>query len=157
LAGLFSQAGLKKAWDEVQKGADVKLLEGLKAAGVPEKEVRAINLKGLVFDGLGEEFALHVYDSAALLDVDFARFAARLTAATPESAVFAAAALQFGALPSPVYLSAPVRDAKVVDASLEAIDRALARVMRGDWGGLVAPEFYRARLPTGETMRTAAF
>src|SRR6185437_5793413 len=60
-------------------------------------------------------------------------------------------------LNAPVYLSFPVKDAKVVDEFLEALDQVLPALARqGEDIGRVRFEqdFYRARLKAGPVMRS---
>jgi hypothetical protein len=99
-----------------------------------------LDVKAFLARGLGNQVALHVYDAPQTFGLNVPEFLAELLAASGGGGEFEEEFLLIAplivSLNSPVYLSVPVQDAKVVDEFLAKADDALAAAAR-------------ARRPTG--------
>jgi hypothetical protein len=121
------------------------------AEGAFGRRADRIDYKAFLERGLGNQVALHVYDAPQTFGLNVPEFLAQLLAGAgggeldEEFLLFAPLVVS---LNSPVYLSALVRDAKVVDEFLAKVDDALAAEARvgGSLGGFLRLErdFYRA-------------
>src|SRR5205823_9058040 len=123
----------------------------------------------LVKDGLGNQVSLNVYDAPPLFDLDVPQFFGMLLGSFNGNARNAgglgARELMLGfvvsSLNAPVYLALPLRDTKVVDEFLEALDLVLPTLARRSegMGGFVRFEqdFYKAKLGADSTMRAYGF
>lgn len=127
------------------------------------RDARAKTL-GLLSEGLGGQMAFHVYDSRppfelnvpSLLGTLAAGGAGRGWGAGGTFGVEPFFALALLSLNSPVYLSFPVADEKVVDDYLGWADAAFAHAARHERRGRWVEfeyDFYKYRLATGETAR----
>ncbi len=86
---------------------------------------RKLKFQELLSKGLARQFGLHVYDQALMFDMNWAL----LGAGAAEERYASLALMMYGfygaAFLAPAYLSAPVRDPKVVDEFLERLDNLL--------------------------------
>ena len=115
--------------------------------------------------GLGDQVGVHVCDAVPLFDLDSPQLLSWLFNDFRGNGM----RLNTGELPlllaltsfnSPLYLSFPVKDEKVVDAFLQRLDKVLAdRARRGSNIGWFswAEDFYKVPLKTGVLMRSHAF
>jgi hypothetical protein len=160
IAGRFNKEELLKM-DEVKQEKAMRM-EMARTLGIPEKDMEALDPVKLVTKGLGNQVGLHVYDSAPLFDFDlpefmglmFGSFNGSRTDVGPESL---AVSFLIASLNSPVYVSLPVQDEKVVDEFLANLDKVLAvlsrrrqNVTRFFW---FEQDFYRAKLSSGQAVR----
>jgi hypothetical protein len=127
------------------------------AEGAFGRRANRIDYKAFLERGLGNQVALHVYDAPQTFGLNVPEFLAQLLAGAggeldEEFLLFAPLVVS---LNSPVYLSAPVRDARVVDEFLAKVDDALAAETRagGSLGGFLRLErdFYQAAGDAGAT------
>ncbi|HEX8141645.1 MAG TPA: hypothetical protein VF553_03560 [Pyrinomonadaceae bacterium] len=129
--------------------------------GVRGGEARRLNLTEFITKGLGNQMGLHVYDASPTFDLNMARFLGMLLSGTAgrgrslgTEEMFIGFAL--ASLTSPIYLSFPVKDAKIVDGFLERFDTTMAVVarqqQRGGWLSL-EEDFYRFPLGEGQVSR----
>lgn len=124
-------------------------------------EARRLNLAEFISKGLGNQVGVHVYDASPAFDLNMSSFLGMLVGGTAgrmrslgtdELLIgFALASLN-----TPVYLSYPVQDAKIVDRFLDKLDTGLAafsrRQERGRWLSL-EQDFYRFPLGQGQIYR----
>src|SRR5262249_48601638 len=153
--------GLLKGRAKEVKEAQRALRKEAVNLGVPAADADALDLVELVSKGLANQVGVHVYDAASVFDLDLAGFLGlTLGDFSGGQNGVGVEELLLGfvgtSLQSPVYLSVPVRDAKVVDDFLGRLDKVLARLAQVKAGaalGLGALEvdqdFYRARLKSG--------
>ena len=118
---------------------------------------------GLLSEGLGSQWAVHVYDSRPPFELNVASLLGMLASSGigrggggllgGEEPLLTLALVS---LNSPVYLSLPVEDGKVVDDYLDWLDAPLSQVARSGrrtrWDEFEY-DFYKYKLPTGETAR----
>jgi len=112
-----------------------------------EPIVKELEIEAFLNEGIGNQIAFHVCDSDPPIDLSVTRLFGMLMSAgqnrgggmRPE---FGMIAMLASSLNTPVYLSVPVRDAAVVDSTLEKLDAFLVRMSRdprsrfGPSGGL---------------------
>jgi hypothetical protein len=127
----------------------------LRNLGVPERDVKRMDLKRFVMQGLGNQVGLHVYDGVPTFDFNTAAFLGDMLASfngggrvfwTRDPGELALISFLVTSLNSPVYASFPVQDKQVVDDFLAGLDGALARLARQRPSGGWWPEendFYR--------------
>ncbi len=118
---------------------------------------------GLLSEGLGNQLALHVYDSRPPFQLNMPSLLGMLAASGTGRSVggdlFGMGALfTLGMLSinSPVYLSIPVADEKVVDDYLDWSDAALSYAARNERRGRWVSfeyDFYKYKLSTGQSAR----
>lgn len=119
---------------------------------------------GLLSEGLGNQLGFHLYDSRPPFELNVPSLLGMLAASGTGRGrggdlIFGSEPLFMMALVSlnsPVYVSLPVADEKVVDDYLDWSDAALSEAARnGRRGGWVRFEydFYKYKLATGETAR----
>ncbi|MFN7731072.1 MAG: DUF1559 domain-containing protein [Pirellula sp.] len=118
-----------------------------------EDMVSRVQLARFVSEGLGDQFSLNLCDSDPLIDFNATQFLGMLLRSNRGNAmtfmdtegIFALFALSIN---SPVYVSADVQNAAIVDESLNRIDELLARIARTNQGGRnpffsIEQDFYR--------------
>jgi hypothetical protein len=167
VAGRFNKEAVLKEMGEEVAGAQKEIeRQAARELGIPEKDVRELDVVGLLTQGLGNQVGLHVYDAPPLLDLDmpsflglmFGSFNGRRQAIGVEQLWIS---FIISSLNAPVYIALPVRDAKVVDRFLAKLDTPLAVLARRqeNVGGFLRfePDFYTARLQSGATMRSFGF
>jgi hypothetical protein len=91
-----------------------------------------LSLDRFLYHGIGNQIAIHVCDDQPLVDVNVSRVAGLFTSfggrggfISSEMSLIGVMAL---AVNTPLYLSVPVKDAKIVDDTLEKLDRFLVKV-----------------------------
>jgi hypothetical protein len=140
LNALFTRAGGEvvalEAGDEKSTGVEVAdVFHALLGGGLGAQGVDPERVLEFVHKGIGNQIGLHCYDAEPLLDFNLPGFLGQaLGTFNGRRGNFAMMELGISflvaALNSPVYLSIPVRDAKTVDAFLDYLDTALARMAR---------------------------
>ncbi len=102
-----------------------------------DRLVKELSLDRFLHQGIGNQIAIHVCDDQPLVDVNVSRmlgmFAGPGRFLSPDSSLFGILAL---AINTPIYLSIPVEDAKIVDQTLEKLDRFLVKIIRDPNNGL---------------------
>ncbi len=134
-------------------------------AGLPEYEY--LQLPELLYEGIGNQIAIHVCDDDPLIDFSVARFMGMMGGSFngrgnmffSETGMFAVLAMSMNA---PVYISVPVKDAAIVDAFLSRFDDVLAQASRentGQSGGFIEVELdnYRFTDSADDGVRAFAF
>jgi hypothetical protein len=128
----FNKAELLKAAGELNKG----LYEFAHWFDPTLPNVDKLDVVNFISRGLGDQVALHVYDSTPVVDVNLPEMLGILTGSLNRRnmGMMEMVGLSYGffftSLTSPAYLSIPVQDAQVVDGfgdQLEAVFAALAR------------------------------
>jgi hypothetical protein len=132
--------------------------------GVPREKIDELKVREFLTRGIGNQVGFHVYDSAPAFDFNLPQFLGLMLGTfnrgrgpdfrTEELAI----SFLVTALNSPVYISIPVQDTKVVDAFLDRLDPLMAEGGRrarepGLFG--VNLDFYKAPLKPDRTMRVA--
>lgn len=119
---------------------------------------------GLLSEGLGNQVGIHVYDSRPPFELNVPSLLGMMLASGAgrgggRDFIFGSEplfALALVSLNSPVYLSLPVADEKVVDDYLSWSDAALSYAARHErrsrWSSFEY-DFYKYKLPTGEPAR----
>ena len=94
--------------------------------------IKELALDRFLYHGIGNQIAIHVCDDRPLVDLNvsrvagwFAGFGGRGRFVSPEMSMIGVLAL---AVNTPIYVSVPVKDAKIVDGTLEKLDRFLVKV-----------------------------
>jgi hypothetical protein len=106
-------------------------------------DVKDLDLRGFLKDGIGNQLGVHAYDHDTTFYLSLpGLFGLGNRGIDLESGGIG---LLIGALNSPGYLSLPVQDAKVVDAFLDRLDTFLARMARQKSGQGLNLELYRLR------------
>jgi hypothetical protein len=120
-----------------------------------------VDTKDLLARGLGDQISLNLCDSPLLFDLDmprffnlmFGNFNANLQNLSNQDWLLT---FLITSLNSPLYVAVPVRDVKVVDSFLKALDMVLAS-RRDEQAGLgwfsLDQDFYKNELPGGVTAR----
>jgi hypothetical protein len=150
-------------------GEDLRLIARRPAVfdipGVPREKIDQLKIEEFLAKGIGNQFGLHVYDSVPTFDFNLPQFLGLTMGAFNgrggrgmEEWELAASFL-ITALNSPVYVSIPVQDTKVVDDFLDRLDPLMANGFRlakepGRFG--VNLDFYKAPLKPDRTMRVAS-
>jgi hypothetical protein len=104
--------------------------------GVSAEEIASLQLEKFLTKGIGNQVGLHVYDGIPLFDFDLAGFFGMMLgsfngrAPAEDVSMVLPAGFLVSALNSPVYISIPVQDAKIVDDFLTALDKVLPGVAR---------------------------
>ena len=101
-----------------------------------EREVliEELSLDRFLYHGIGNQIGIHVCDDRPLVDLNVSRVAGLFTSfggrggfMSPQLSMMGVLAL---AVNTPLYVSVPVKDAKIVDDTLEKLDRFLVKVSR---------------------------
>jgi hypothetical protein len=134
--------------------------------GVSAEKIKQLKVEEFLIKGIGNQVGFHVYDSVPTFDFNLPQFLG-LTMGTFNGRqgpggmanweLMASALIT--ALNSPVYVSIPVQDAKVVDDFLDRLDPLMAESYRsikeqGFFG--ISLDFYKAPLKPDRTMRVAS-
>jgi len=126
-----------------------------KIEGAPTRQ----SVERFLTQGVGSQLGLHVYDASPMFDFNLSDFVARMIVDARLGSVddeMVPIAFLIASLNTPVYLSVPVEDARVVDEFLEEVDvlfATLARQQRGNGFLDFTADYYR--VPLGETGHTA--
>ena len=144
----------------VEKGA--KPGEPAYVFGHPTDAAMNAKAADFVSRGLGNQVGFHLYDAHPTFDLNTASLLGWLFGSGVGHGARSLGgeefyiALALTSLNSPVYLSFPVRDAKVVDDYLTQLDTVLSVAARNERRGRWLDfeyDFYKYQLPTGETAR----
>jgi hypothetical protein len=158
VAGRFNKEALMKeviGGSDPYAGADQEMARAL---GISEMEAQRLGAGKVLAEGLGNQVALHVCDAEQMFDLDLPNMLGlTFTSLNGGRGITGSndwmLAFLVGSLNAPMYVSLPVRDAKMVDEFLGRLDRALsARARsnrnRGGWFE-VYEDSYRAKLKDG--------
>ena len=134
--------------------------------GVSEKQAAELDLIHVLKKGIGNQVGFHIYDSTPTFDVNvpqlfgelFGSFNGSSGNVRPEELWVG---FVVASLTSPVYISIPVQDAKVVDEFLDKLDGFTAAAARkkeniGGWFRF-EQDFYRMKLTDGTLARGYVF
>ncbi len=137
--------------------------------GVPREKIDALKVKEFLTKGIGNQIGFHVYDSVPAFDFNVPQFLGLMmgtfTGRHGDGILNNLTTEEMGisflvtALNSPVYVSIPVQDTKVVDEFLDKLDPLMAEGYRrarepGLFG--INLDFYKAPLKPDRTMRVAS-
>jgi hypothetical protein len=103
--------------------------------GLDREEFDQLRLEEFLTRGLGDQIGLHVYDAVPLLDFNLPGFLGMMLGSfsgrpMPLGSNELLIAFLIASLNAPVYISLPVRDAKVVDGFLDRLDPLLVGLAR---------------------------
>ncbi|HEV8002937.1 MAG TPA: DUF1559 domain-containing protein [Planctomycetaceae bacterium] len=136
--------------------------------GSDDNFIRQLGIGEFITKGIGDEIGLHLYDADPLFDFSLPSAIGQSLGSFngPGGGGFfdgnfmLLIGVVVAALQSPIYVSVPVHDAKVVDDFLDRLDRQLAALARQNEsvGGFLqfSQDFYRLR-QSGFPIRTYAF
>src|SRR5262245_17198739 len=121
-------------------------------------DLRKYQFSRFLEKGLGNQIGLHVYDARILFDMNWAALFADLSDLEPRRLELFLATFYLGPLTAPMYLAAPVRDAKIVDDFLAGLDEPLAGLVRqrtnlGVGNMSITPDYYKLTFPGGLSVR----
>jgi hypothetical protein len=102
---------------------------------MPELDRVAASSKEFLQNGIGNQIALNIYDASPMFDFNSSHFFGEMLsefsgAGRSMRSEMIPISFLISSLNSPVYISIPVKDEKIVDRFLEDLDRALAVVAR---------------------------
>src|SRR5262249_11011716 len=120
LAGRFN----KQALLDLIPDKDWPTADSLAELGLGARDLEGLDGRKLLTEGLGDQFAVHLYDSEPAFDFDAASLLGFALGSERDVQGLAAAmqvAVPATLLSAPVYFSLPVRDATVVDAFGDAL------------------------------------
>jgi len=117
-------------------------------------ELRKRSFSRFLQKGLGNQLGLHVYDARIMFDMNWAALFAELGDEAKVAAQLLYGGFFLGPVMAPMYIAAPVRDAKIVDEFLDSLDAWLAGLPRqrtnlGFGTGSIAPDYYKLTFPSG--------
>ncbi|MBC7933727.1 MAG: hypothetical protein H7Z38_24460, partial [Rubrivivax sp.] len=132
------------------------------AYGLPSDAEMTARTHAFLSKGLGDQVGLHLYDAHPTFDLNVPSLLGQMLGSgmgrgrpvIGSETLFIALALS--SLNTPVYLSVPVRDAKVVDDYISVIDAWLAHTARNERRGRFLSfeyDFYKFRLASGQEAR----
>jgi hypothetical protein len=133
--------------------------------GYGGREIEDLGVEEFLLRGLGSQLSLHVCDAEPLFDFNLPAALGQAVGSFQGRGpglgmnelpfIFLAASFQ-----APVYIAAPVADAKIVDVFLERLDRFLphATRQRQNWGGFftLQYDFYQIPLTAKTSCRSVA-
>ena len=114
---------------------------------MPNREEFSKSVQEFLQNGIGNQIALNIYDASPMFDFNLTRFLGEMMGefrgvGSHMSSEMIPISFLVSSLNSPVYVSVPVKDEKVVDKFLEDLDQVLAMLARQkDRGG-----WFRSRL-----------
>lgn len=132
------------------------------AYGLPSDAEMTARTNAFLSKGLGDQVGLHIYDAHPTFDLNVPSLLGQTLGAGMGRGARAFGGESFfiplalSSLNTPVYLSVPVRDAKVVDDYLSVIDAWLAHTARNERRGRFLEfeyDFYKFRLASGQEAR----
>jgi hypothetical protein len=130
---------------------------------VPYEVIETLGLGELLTAGIGNQIAFHVYDAEPLVDINMSRLLGMSAGSFGgrggfnDELLFIAPLV--GSLTSPVYLSIPVQDERVVDQFLGRLDAWLAEQARRPPDRVFFSfdqDFYQLQLGEGQVARSFA-
>lgn len=136
-------------------------LPALSIPGLPREKVAALKVEEFLTKGIGNQVGLHVCDAVPTFDFNLPQFLglAMGNFNGRRGNWELMASFLITSLDSPVYVSVPVQDAKVVDVFLDSLDLLMAQEFRGKKGDRFLQfdlDFYKAPLKPDGKMRVAA-
>ena len=131
---------------------------------LPREKIEQLKIDEFLTRGIGNQIGFHVYDSVPAFDFNFPQFLGLMMGTFQNGRGGEWQSMELGAsflitaLNSPVYISIPVQDTKVVDDFLNRLDPLMPEGYRrlaepGLWG--VNLDFYKAPLKPNRTMQVA--
>jgi hypothetical protein len=160
VAGRFNKEELINR--EVQRQIDGARSDIARSIGVSEDTANKLDVVTLIQKAIGNQVGFHIYDAAPTFDVNipqlfgelFGSFNGARGNVRPDELWVG---FIVASLTSPVYISVPVQDAKVVDDFLDKLDVFAAEAARrqenvGGWFRF-EQDFYRAKLSDGSLAR----
>ena len=134
----------------------------LREIGVPADIASKLNTNEFLSKGIDSRIGFHVYDARPAFDLNTSAMLGEVaTMGAGRGGSFGIEEMLIGmavfSLNSPVYLSLPVQDERVVDRYLEALDAAMALYARQGKRGRFfefEQDFYKYALPSGQAVRT---
>jgi Protein of unknown function (DUF1559) len=136
----------------------------LDAFGLGSQQFEQLRYQEFLTKGIGNQVGLHVYDAVPLIDLNLPSFLGMAVGSFSGRRTFGGGeeglAIGFvgASLTSPVYVSIPVRDAKIVDSFLERLDPILAGFSRNQDRGFIPvnQDFCKTSTAKGVTVRSYA-
>lgn len=133
-----------------------------------EEAVRRTHLGDFLSKGIGDQISLNIYDNDPLIDLNVSRFLGMMGFRFGSAGGInffdyqAMLSLLVISLNSPVYVSVPVLDPKIVDRSLDGLDELLAVLARrnsrrGNTFFSIEQDFYRFQGAGDAALRAYAF
>jgi hypothetical protein len=134
----------------------------LREIGVPADIATKLNTNEFLSKGIDSRVGLHIYDARPAFDLNTSEMLGEVAAmGAGRAGSFGLDEMLIGmavfSLNSPVYISVPVRDERVVDRYLEGLDAALALYARQGKRSRFfefEQDFYRYTLPQGQAVRS---
>jgi hypothetical protein len=143
-------------------GTDADFDSWLRELGVQGNTLTQMKVKEFLSEGLGNQVGLHIYDSYPNFDLNISNLLGMMIQsggtgrANPIGSEWLVIGLALTSLNSPVYLSFPVQDERVVDDFLNRVDVLVAAAtrqqQRGDWFSF-QPDYYKSTLSNNQTVR----
>ena len=134
--------------------------------GVSEKQATELDLVRVLEKGIGNQVGFHIYDATPTFDVNMPQLFGELMGSFNGSTGNVRGeevwvGFVVASLTSPVYISIPVQDKKIVDDFLDKLDAFAAAAARrkeniGGWFRF-EQDFYRAKLTDGSMARGYVF
>lgn len=131
--------------------------------GVSREQVERLGLQKFLSRGIGSQIGLHAYDATPLFDFNLPAFLGmsmgsfRGPGAGPERPEILLGGFVVASLTSPVYLSIPVNDTKIVDHFIDGLDDLLAARARQPERDFLPVEFdfykYHPEVDKSRTVR----
>jgi hypothetical protein len=119
---------------------------------IPIEMAQKLKLGELLTKGIGNQVGFHVYDSEPMFDLNMSRFLGMAVSSFRGGGFddeILGVALLVGSLNSPVYVSIPIQDEKIVDEFLARLDGFLAELARRPSNGFffsLGQDFYQLQL-----------
>jgi hypothetical protein len=164
VAGRFNKEELVNR--EVQRQINDTRSEFARQLGVSDEAAAKLDVVTLLQKGIGNQVGFHLYDATPTFDVNVPQLFGELVGSfNGGRGNVRGEALWVGfvvaSLTSPVYISVPVQDARIVDDFLDKLDVVAAQAARrqenvGGWFRF-EQDFYRAKLSDGSLARGYAF
>jgi hypothetical protein len=164
LAAFFTRAGGEEialsSTDEIIEQVNGSLL--LELLGPAARYLDKTRYLEFLTKGLGNQVGIHIYDAVPVFDFNLPGFLGMaLGSSNGESRVMSDATIWIGmvgaSLTSPLYVSLPVQDPKIVDEFLDQLDSIVARLVREQGRANVLAfrgDFCKTRTPKGLPARS---
>jgi hypothetical protein len=135
----YNKDELAKLAGDIEDGLD-ELLENL---GAKEKMAHKLDVKKFLSQGVGNQIGLHVYDSVQNFHFNVPEaLGMMMGSGGVEFSEMLLPAFALTGLNSPVYLSVPARDPKIVESFGDQLEVIMAHVARRGQPGFIACDFY---------------
>jgi hypothetical protein len=159
VAGRFNKQALLKDVVGDPRNVEQRLAWML---GISEADARELGVVKVYTDGIGNQVGLHVCDAEQMFDLDLPEFLGLTFGGLTGNRTLIGSndwmiTVMVASLNAPVYVSLPVKDARIVDRFLDRLDRVLTDKARDGSGRHGFLEFdqdcYRTRLKDGSVAR----